>query len=43
MLEKTAVILFNYGLNFSFKMLFEDYLGGKKAVTFPCKAFLSCF
>ena len=29
MLENHALIVFIYGLNFSFKMLFEEYLGDK--------------
>ena len=30
-LEKNALIVFTYGLNFSFKVLFKEYLGEKSS------------
>ena len=39
--KKNILIVFIYGLNFSFKMLFYKYIG-EKSPNIPCGAFLSC-
>ena len=40
-LVKSSLDIFIYGLNFSFEMLFREYLGEKTSSIFPCTVFLS--